>query len=100
MGKPGGPLYPRRYFFVHNRGSDSPDRFGPGSLYVLPPESFVADAPLAGAVDTAHLVSPTPVKPLARVGVTPADFPFVGRVTYYRDGESIRTSLLRASLHR
>jgi hypothetical protein len=97
MGKPGGPLYPRQYFFLHNRGSASPGRFGPGSLYVLPPESFVADAPLAGVVDTAHLVSHTPVKPLARVDVTPEDFPFRDRVAYYKDGESIATSLLRAS---
>jgi hypothetical protein len=100
MGKPGGPLYPRQYFFLHNRGSASPGRFGPGTLYVLPTESFVADAPLAGTVDTAHLVSRTPVKPLARVGVTPADFPFVGRLAYYRDGESILASLVRASAKR
>jgi hypothetical protein len=31
LGLAGGPLYPRRYFFLHNRGSASPDRFGPGS---------------------------------------------------------------------
>ena len=29
LGAAGGPLYPRWYFFVHNRGSASPDRFGP-----------------------------------------------------------------------
>ncbi len=37
MGLAGGPLYPRRYCFLHNRGSASPDRFGPGSLYLLSP---------------------------------------------------------------
>ena len=96
MGKASGPLYPRRYFFLHNRGSASPDRFGPGSLYLLSPTTFVADAPLAGAVDTAHLVSREPVRPLARVDVTPDDFPFRDRVRYYRDGEPIWVSLLRA----
>ena len=30
----------RFYFFLHNRGSQSPDRFGPGSLYILPSETF------------------------------------------------------------
>ncbi len=100
MGRPGGPLYPRQYFFLHNRGSETPDRFTAGSLYVLPPESFVADAPLAGVVDTAHLVSRVPVKPLARVDVTPDDFPLRERLAYYRDGESIVTSLLRASVAR
>jgi hypothetical protein len=95
MGKAGGPLYPRRYFFLHNRGSASPDRFGPGSLYLLSPRGFVADMPLAGAIDTAHLVSREPVKPLARLDVTPADFPFRDRVRYYRDGEPNWVSLLR-----
>ncbi len=97
MGEPGGPLYPRKYFFLHNRGSASPNRLGPGSLYVLPPDGFVADEPLAGVVDTAHLVSRTPVEPLARIDVTPDDFPFGDRIAYYRDGESILTSLVRAS---
>jgi hypothetical protein len=96
MGLAGGPLYPRRYFFLHNRGSASPDRFGAGSLYLLPPAGFVADEPLAGTIDTAHLVSHEPVKPLARLDVTPADFPFRDRVRYYHDGEPAWVSLLRA----
>jgi hypothetical protein len=96
MGRAGGPLYPRRYFFLHNRGSDSPERFGPGSLYLLSPATFVADEPLGGAIDTAHLVSHEPVKPLARLDVTPEDFPFCDRVRYYHDGEANWISLLRA----
>jgi hypothetical protein len=96
MGLAGGPLYPRRYFFLHNRGSASPDRFGAGSLYLLSPVGFVADEPLAGAIDTAHLVSREPVRPLARVDVTPADFPFRDRIRYYREGEPNWFSLLRA----
>jgi hypothetical protein len=96
LGCAGGPLYPRSYFFLHNRGSASPDRFGPGSLYLLSPETFVADEPLAGRVDTAHLVSHEPVRPLARVDVTPQDFPFRDRIRYYRDGEPAWVSLLRA----
>jgi hypothetical protein len=95
MGKAGGPLYPRSYFFTHNRGSASPERFGPGTLYILPPDSFEAGPPLAGAIDTAHLVSKTAVTPLARVEVTPADFPFAGRIGYHRDREPIFVSLLR-----
>src|SRR6266566_8730281 len=96
MGQAGGPLYPRRYFFLHNRGSASPDRLGPGSLYLLSPSSFVADEPLADAIDTAHLVSHEPVTPLARLDVTPDDFPFRDRIRYYRDGEPAWRSLLRA----
>jgi hypothetical protein len=96
MAKAGGPLYPRHYFFLHNRGSASPDRLGPGSLYLLPPRTFVADEPLGGVIDTAHLVSHEPVRPLARLDVTPEDFPFRDRIRYYRDGEPIWVSFLRA----
>jgi hypothetical protein len=96
LGRPGGPLYPRRYFFLHNHGSASPDRFGPGSLYLLPPDTFVPDTPLAGVVDTAHLVSYEPVRPLARVDVTPDDFPFTERVGYFRSREPVVISLFRA----
>jgi hypothetical protein len=96
MGRPGGPLYPRRYFFLHNHGSASPHRFGPGSLYLLPPDTFVGDAPLVGVLDTAHLVSHEPVRPLARVDVTPEDFPFRERIGYFRAREPIVVSLFRA----
>jgi hypothetical protein len=96
MGRAGGPLYPRRYFFVHNRGSASADRFGRGSLYLLSPSTFVADEPLAGEIDTAHLVSHEPVRPLGRLDVTPDDFPFRDRIGYYRDGEPGWLSFLRA----
>jgi hypothetical protein len=95
LGEAGGPLYPRSYFFVHNRGSASPHRFGPGTLYVLPAKPFAVAPPLAGVVDTAHLVSKEAVTPLARVDVTPADFPFAGRIGYYRDREPIFVTLLR-----
>jgi hypothetical protein len=66
------------------------------AIYLLSPAGFVADMPLADATDTAHLVSHTPVTPLARVDVTPADFPFRDRVRYYRDREPIWVSVLRA----
>jgi hypothetical protein len=62
----------------------------------LSPQTFVADEPLAGGIDTAHLASHEPVTPLARIDVTPDDFPFVDRIRYYRDGEPIWRSLLRA----
>jgi hypothetical protein len=96
MGKPGGPLYPRRYFFLHNHGSASPGRLGPGSLYMLPPDTFVAAAPLLGVLDTAHLVSHVPVRPLARIDVTPEDFPFRDRIGYFRRREPILISFFRA----
>ena len=82
----------RFYFFVHNRGSESPERFGPGSLYLLPGATFVRQP---APVDLAHLVSHEPVVPLARLDVTPLDFPFRDRIAYYRDREPIWISMLR-----
>jgi len=92
LGIGGGRRY---YFFAHNRGSASPARFGPGSLYLLPPDTFEAEQPLLRLFDTAHLVSRVPVRPLARIDVTPEDFPFRDRIGYYRDGEPAWISLLR-----
>ena len=86
----------RCYFFLHNEGSESPERFGPGSLYLLPPETFDAQPRVLGVLDLHHLVSRVPVKPLARIDVTPADFPFRDSVGYFRAGEPIWRSLLRA----
>jgi hypothetical protein len=86
----------RFYFFLHNRGSESADRFGPGSLYLLPPETFEAQRPALGFIDLAHLVSRVPVRPLARVDVTPEDFPFRDAIGYYREGEPIWRSMFRA----
>ena len=85
----------RFYFFAHNRGSASVERFGPGSLYLLAPESFEAAPLLGGVVDSAHLVSRVPVKPLARIDVGPEDFPFRDRIAFYRDREPLWVTLLR-----
>jgi hypothetical protein len=90
-----GFLGRRFYFFAHNRGSESPDRFGPGSLYVLPPDTFEAQ-PVRLGIDPSHLVSKVPVKPIARLDVTPEDFPFRDRIRYYADDEPIWVSILRA----
>ena len=82
----------RFYFFLHNRGSASPDRFRPGSLYLLPGDTFTRQP---APVDLAHLVSHEPVVPLARVDVTPLDFPFRDRIRYYREREPVWISMFR-----
>ena len=84
----------RVYFFAHNKGSESPDRFGPGTLYLLPPDTFEAQPSVLG-IDPSHLVSKLPVRPLARIAVTPDDFPFRDRLTYYTEGERIWVTMLR-----
>jgi hypothetical protein len=95
IGRAGGPLYPRSYFFSHNRGASSPPRWDSGFLYVLPRDGFEPEPPIAGVFDTAHLVSRAPVRPHACVPVRPADFPFGDRVTYHRAREPLWVSILR-----
>ena len=87
-----GPL--RLYFFAHNREAESPERFGPGTLYLLPSGTFEAQPSVLG-IDPCHLVSHVPVQPLARVPVTPEDFPFRDAVVHYRQREPIWVSMFR-----
>lgn len=54
-----------------------------GVIYILPREQFVQQPPyeLAGRmVHEPHWASPVPVRPLARLRVTPSDFPFLDQV--------------------
>ena len=91
LGIGGGRRY---YFFAHNRGSESPDRFGPGTLYLLPLDTFEAQPKRLG-IDPSHLISKVPVKPFARIPVTPDDFPFRDGITYYKDDERLLVTMLR-----
>lgn len=85
LGIAGGQVYPRWYHFSIRRPLDTATRFGPGSLYVLPRAPFTAEPPYRGVFDTAQWVSPSPVRPLARIDVTPNDFPFLNSVVSHRD---------------
>jgi hypothetical protein len=93
MGRAGSSLYPREYFFSHNRGSQP--AWADGWLYLLPPDPFEPEPLLAGVIDTAQLVSRVPVRPLARVAVSPEDFPFRERISFHREREPIWLSLVR-----
>jgi hypothetical protein len=85
LGVAGDAVYPRRYHFSVRRPLDIASRFGPGSLYVLPRGPFSAEPPYLGVFDTAQWVSPLPVKPHARIDVTPDDFPFLDSVVSHRN---------------
>lgn len=78
-------VYPRWYHFSIRRPLDTATRFGPGSLYVLPRAPFIAEPAYRGVFDTAQWVSPSPVRPLVRIDVTPNDFPFLDSVVSHRD---------------
>jgi hypothetical protein len=96
VGIVGGPVYPRWYFFSINRSAPRESRFGPGTIYVLPRESFEAEAPEYDVFDFAHWVAPTPVRSLFRMRVEAADFPFVDSVVGHRFREPLFATMLRA----
>jgi hypothetical protein len=77
-------IYPRWYHFSVERPLDRATRFGPGWLYVVPRAPFSLEPPLRGVFDTAQWVSPEPITPLARIAITPDDFPFLDAVVTHR----------------
>lgn len=71
------------YFFSVTRGLLREQPWRDGEIYLLPREGFEQQEPyeLGGrTVIEPHWAAPTPVRPLARLRVTPHDFPFLERV--------------------
>ena len=95
MAVAGSGVYPRWYSFSVRRPLDRAARFGPGSLYVLPRGPFVPEPPYRGVVETGQWVSPVPVRPLARLDVTPQDFPFLDSVVTHRERDPELLTFLR-----
>ena len=95
LGKAGGDLFPRRYFFSLRRYDDE-ERFGPGFLYVVPRATFICQKPLLGRIDTAQWVSHVAVPMLERFEVTPDDFPFAHDVVTPRNREPLPVAFLRS----
>jgi hypothetical protein len=80
-----GSAAPRYYLFSVDRATKTAEPFGPGFLHVVPKETFHP-----ASDNTVHFpewVSPEAVKPLARIPVGPADFPFRTRIAGHRWGE-------------
>jgi hypothetical protein len=71
------------YFFSITGEILAADPWRSGVIYILPREQFVQQEPyqLAGRlVHEPHWASAAPVRPLARLRVTPEDFPFLDQV--------------------
>ena len=91
---PDGRVYPRWYFFSVNRADDSPPRFGPGTLYLLPADGFTPERREYGIADTGQLVRLSAVRPVARVTIDAADVPFIDATVTHRQGDGeLRTML-------
>jgi hypothetical protein len=82
------------YYFSVSSDVRSPQTWRDGWLYILPRETFRPHP--AGT----EWMSPTPVRPLARLRVTPADFPFLGDVVSHTPGEAPSRAVVRATLLR
>jgi hypothetical protein len=86
----------RRYFFAIDTDPGAEDSWTDGAVYLLPRDTFEQTY-------DAEWISPTPVRPRARLAVTRADFAYADRVFRHRFGESdasFMTRLARAGLLR
>jgi hypothetical protein len=83
-----------RYYFSIGADPLSADAWRDGWIYVVPRETF--EPHQAGS----EWLSPVAVRPLARLRVEPADFPFLQQVTRHELGEPIGRIVLRATLGR
>lgn len=76
------------YFFSISRPALDARAFRPGTLYLLPRDSFEQMPPLSVGGQRAHVpqwASLEAVAPLARIAVTPADFPFLADIRGHDD---------------
>ncbi len=83
-----GKVSPPRYVFSISR-SELPNRpWRSGTVYVLPGDSFTLQPPLRFGefeVRIPQLASLVAVRPVARVAVDPADFPFLSQIRGHDD---------------
>lgn len=76
------------YVFSVSQSARPLEPWRTGTVYLLPRESFVTQPPLAfgtSQVEIAQLASFSPVPPLAKVTVTPNDFPFLRQIRGHDD---------------
>lgn len=81
---PGPPFY----LFSVGRHVFDQRPYRNGTVYILPRQSFVAEPPMVFGpvlVHTAQLASLEPVRPLAKLAVTPDDFPFLEHMLSHED---------------
>jgi len=79
-----GPLY----VFSVSQSALPHQPWRTGTVYILPRETFTTQSPMAfgsSQVHIAQLASFVPVQPLAKLEVTPADFPFLSQIRGHDD---------------
>lgn len=76
------------YVFSVSRSALPYQPWRTGTVYLLPRRTFAAQPPIAlGATEVriAQLASFVPVQPLAKLTITPGDFPFLGQIRGHDD---------------
>jgi hypothetical protein len=84
----------RRYFFSVD--SDDAEVLTDGWLYVVPRDGFTPEPAVGGVLQSGQWVSREPVKPLARLAVTPSDFPFADIIGRHSSDDSMFRTLWNA----
>jgi len=84
-----GAVHGPYYLFSVSRSALPNRPWRTGTVYLLPRTTFAPQPPMAfgpNVVHVAHLASLVPVRPLAKLLVTPADFPFLAQIRGQEDG--------------
>ena len=79
-----GPLY----FFSVSQSARPAEPWRSGTVYLLPSATFAQQPPMpfhGAQVHIAQLASPEPVRPLARLAITPEDFPLLQQIRGHDD---------------
>jgi hypothetical protein len=82
------------YYFSIGTDPTRRDAWRSGWIYVVPRQTFRLHP------SGPEWLSPTAVRPLARLRVDPSDFPFLGDVTQHTLGEPVGRAVVRATLLR
>ncbi|NOT03565.1 MAG: hypothetical protein HOP27_03085 [Anaerolineales bacterium] len=83
-----GTLHGPYYIFSISQSALPTQPWRTGTVYLLPRSTFITQSPMAfgsSQVHIAQLASFVPVQPLAKVTVTPDDFPFLAQIRGHDD---------------
>jgi hypothetical protein len=88
LADPAGTLHGPYYVFSVSQSALPKRPWRTGTVYLLPRKSFIDQPPMAfGSLEVriAQLASFEPVQPLAKITVTPEDFPFLSQIRGHDD---------------
>ncbi|MCA9929099.1 MAG: hypothetical protein KC419_11495 [Anaerolineales bacterium] len=81
------------YHFSINRELLAKRPYRPGTLYILPRDTF-RRLPMSDGIMSNEWASEVPVKPIARLALQPEDFPFLAQIGGHDDSALVRAQAL------